>query len=186
MALGNSSSEFGTVSKILHWSMAAIIITLIGVGIYMAGLPKETAEQKQYAFQFYGLHKSFGVVVLALMVLRLLWIRLSPPPALPAVFDAKEKMITKAVQGFLYILMILMPVSGYVMSNAGGYPINFFGLGELPALIGKSKEIGGIAHEAHEIMGFAMLALIALHVAGALKHRIKDKDGESDILKRML
>ena len=186
MALGNSSSEFGTLSKILHWSMAAIIITLIGVGIYMAELPKETTEQKQYAFQFYGLHKSFGVVVLALMVFRLVWIRLSPPPALPAVFDAKEKMITKAVQGFLYILMILMPLSGYLMSNAGGFPINFFGLGELPALIGKSKEIGGIAHEAHEIMGFAMLALIVLHVAGALKHRIKDKGGESDILKRML
>jgi cytochrome b561 len=186
MALNNNSSEYGLVSKTLHWAMSAIILTLIGVGIYMADLPMDTEEQKQYAYQFFGLHKSFGVVALVLIVLRLIWIRISPAPALPAVFEPKERMITKAVQGLLYILMILVPVSGYLMSNAGGYPINFFGLAELPALIGKSKELGGIAHEAHEIMGFAMLALIVLHVAGAVKHRLKDKNGESDILKRML
>ena len=186
MALTNSSSEYGTLSKGLHWAMAAIILILIGVGIYMADLPTDTAEQKQYAYQFFGLHKSFGVVVLLLIVVRLVWLRVSPAPALPAVFDAKEQLITKLVKVGLYGLMILVPLSGYLMSNAGGYPINFFGLGELPALIGKSKEIGGIAHEAHEIMGFTILGLILLHVAGAVKHRIKDKNGESDILKRML
>ena len=186
MALANSSSDYGLLSKILHWMMAAIILTLIGVGIYMAGLPKETAEQKQYAFQFYGLHKSFGVVAMVLIIARLVWIRISPPPALPAVFEPKEQMVIKLLQAFLYILMILVPLSGYIMSNAGGYPVNFFGMGELPALIGKSKAVGGIAHEAHTIMGFAMLALIVLHVAGAMKHRLKDKGGESDVLKRML
>ncbi len=186
MKVGNSSAEYGVVSKLLHWLMAAIIIVLIAVGIYMAELPTDTVEQKQYAFQFYGMHKSFGVVILALIVLRLVWIRLSPPPALPPVFDAKEQRITKMVQGLLYLLMLLLPISGYLMSNAGGYPIHFFGLGELPAVIGKSKTIGGFVHEAHEVMGFAMLALILLHMAGALKHRLRDKGGESDILKRML
>ena len=186
MALNNSSSEYGLLSKALHWAMALIIITLLGVGIYMADLPTDTEEQKQYAYQFFGLHKSFGVVALVLISVRIAWIRISPAPALPAVFEPKEKMIVKGLQGLLYILMIFVPLSGYLMSNAGGYPINFFGLAELPALIGKSKEIGGIAHEAHEIMGFAILGLIVLHVAGAVKHRLKDKGGESDILKRML
>ena len=186
MALNNSSSEYGLLSKALHWAMALIIITLLGVGIYMADLPTDTEEQKQYAYQFFGLHKSFGVVALVLIVLRLVWLRVSPAPTLPAVFERKERIITKAVQGLLYLLMILVPVSGYLMSNAGGYPINFFGIAELPALIGKSKEIGGIAHEAHGIMGFAIIGLIVLHVAGAVKHRLKDKNGESDILKRML
>lgn len=186
MALTNSTTEYGLLSKAIHWLMALMIITLIGVGIYMADLPKETAEQKQYAFQFYGLHKSFGVLAMVLIVVRLVWIRVSPAPVLPAVFDAKEQMVTNLVKAFLYILMILIPLSGYLMSNAGGFPINFFGLGELPALISKSKEIGGIAHEAHEIMGFTLLALVLLHVAGAVKHRVKDKGGESDILKRML
>jgi cytochrome b561 len=186
MALKNDSSSYGSLSKALHWVMAAIIITLIGVGIYMADLPDETEEQRQYAFQFIAMHKSFGVLALLLIIVRLAWIRLSPPPALPAVFEAKEQRLVKGLQALLYLLMVLVPLSGYIMSNAGGYPINFFGLGELPALVAKSKSLGGMAHEAHELMGFAMLLLILLHIAGAVKHRLKDKGGESDILKRML
>ncbi len=182
----NGTTEYGGLSKTLHWLMAAIILTLIFVGIYMAGLPKETAEEKQYAFQFYGLHKSFGVIALALIVLRLIWIRVSPAPALPSAFAPKERVMVKALQGLLYLLMIVMPLSGYLMSNAGGHPIHFFGLGELPAIIGESKAVGGIAHEVHEIMGWAMLVLIVLHMAGVIKHRLKDKGGETDILKRML
>jgi len=184
--LKNSATEYGTFSKALHWLMAAIILTLIAVGIYMADLPTDTAEQKQYAFQFFNLHKSFGVVVLVLIVVRLAWLRISPAPLLPDAFAAKEKMVVKALQGVLYLLMVLVPLSGYLMSNAGGHPINFFGMGELPALIGKSKGFGEFAHEMHEILGWSILFVIILHMAGAIKHRLKDKGGETDILKRML
>jgi len=184
--LKNTANEYGLLSKALHWLMAAIILTLIFVGIYMAGLPKETAEDKQYAFQFYGLHKSFGVIALLLIVLRLVWMRINPAPALPSAFEPKERVVVKALQGLLYLLMIVVPLSGYLMSNAGGFPINFFGLGELPSLVGESKTIGGLTHEVHEIMGWAILVLIVLHMAGAIKHRLKDKGGETDILKRML
>ena len=184
--MNNSATEFGALSKLLHWLMAAIILTLIGVGMYMAELPTDTAEQKQYAFQFFAMHKSFGVVILGLIILRLIWIRISPAPALPAVFAPKERILVKALQGLLYLLMIILPVSGYLMSNAGGHPINFFGMGVLPAIVGESKSLGHFAHEMHEIMGTVLLVVIALHVAGAIKHRLKDKGGESDILKRML
>ena len=184
--LKNSATEYGLVSKALHWLMAAIILTLIFVGIYMADLPTDTAEQKQYAFQFFNLHKSFGVIILALIVLRLVWMRISPAPALPSAFVPKERVMIKALQGLLYLLMIVLPLSGYIMSNAGGHPINFFGLGELPALVGENKTIGGLSHEVHEIMGWSILVLIVLHMAGAIKHRLKDKGGETDILKRML
>lgn len=184
--LKNSATEYGTVSKALHWLMAAIIVTLIGVGIYMADLPTDTVEQKKYAFQFVSLHKSFGVLVLMLIVVRLVWLRISPAPALPAAFAPKERKLVKALQGILYLLMILVPLSGYLMSNAGGHPVNFFGMGELPALIGKSKSVGGFAHEMHEILGWSILFVIILHMAGAIKHRLKDKGGEMDILKRML
>lgn len=182
----NSATEFGPLFKALHWLMAAIILTLIVVGIYMADLPRETAEQKAYAFQFYDLHKSFGVIILGLIFLRLVWVRLSPAPELPSAFSPKERKVVKALQSLLYLLMIVVPLSGYLMSNAGGYPIHVFGLFEMPALIGKSKDIGGFAHELHEIAGWAILATVALHMAGALKHRLKDKGGETDILKRML
>jgi cytochrome b561 len=186
MTLHNSPNEFGLLSKALHWLMALIIITLIAVGIYMADLPRDTQEQKEYAFQFISLHKSFGVLALVLIIVRLLWLRLSPAPTLPDAFAGGERKLIKGLQGLLYLLMILLPLSGYLMSNAGGYPIHFFGFGELPALIGKSKEFGEFAHEAHELMGFGMLLVVVLHAVGALKHRLKDKGGETDILKRML
>lgn len=184
--LKNSATEYGVISKTLHWLMAAIILVLIFVGIYMAGLPKETMEEKQYAFQFIGLHKSFGVIAFALIVLRLVWIAISSAPKLPSAFSPKERVMVKALQGLLYLLMLVMPISGLIMSNAGGYPINFFGLGEMPALIGENKNLAGIAHEIHEIMGWTMLVLIVLHMAGPIKHRLKDKGGETDVLKRML
>lgn len=184
--LKNSATEYGLVSKSLHWLMAAIILGLFFVGIYMAELPKETAAEKQYAFQFYNMHKSFGVIAMALIILRLVWLPSSPAPQLPSAFAPKERAVVKGLQGLLYLLMIVVPVSGAVMSNAAGHPINFFGLGELPALIGKSESTAEFTHEVHEIMGWTILVLVVLHVAGAIKHRLKDKGGETDILKRML
>jgi cytochrome b561 len=184
--LKNSATEYGLFSKTLHWLMAAIILTLIFVGIYMAGLPKESAAEKQYAFQFYDLHKSFGVVALGLIILRLVWMRVSRAPELPSAFAPKERVVVKALQGLLYLLMIVVPLSGYLMSNAGGHPIHFFGLFEMPALVSENEAIGDLTHEAHEILGWAILVLIALHLAGAVKHRLKDRGGETDILKRML
>lgn len=184
--LKNSATEYGSMAKTLHWLMAAIILVLIGVGIYMAELPKETAEQKQYAFQFYDLHKAFGVVALALIVFRLLWLAVSPAPPLPAIFEAKEKAVIKSLQGLLYLLMLVVPISGYLMSNAGGHPISFFGLFEMPAVVGESEGLGEFAHVMHHYTGWAILIIIVLHMAGAIKNRLKDKGGERDILKRML
>nr|VFJ54255.1 MAG: cytochrome b561 [Candidatus Kentron sp. DK] len=178
----NSSTAYAPLFKLLHWLMAAIIIVLIGVGIYMAELPKEAPNR----LDIYALHKATGALVLMLVIVRLLWIAGSRPPALPAVFDGKEKLIIKGVQTILYLLMILIPVSGYVMSTAAGYPISFFGLFELPQLIAESKAVAGFFHEMHEILGFTLIFFIVLHVAGGLKHRIKDKGSERDILARML
>jgi len=184
--LKNSATEYGSLSKTLHWLMAAIILTLIFVGLYMAELPRETAAEKEYAFQIFDLHKSFGVLALGLIILRLVWIRISPAPALPAAFEPKEQKVVKILQSLLYLLMILVPLSGYLMSNSAGYPINFFGLFEMPALVGKSEGLHEFTEEAHEIGGWAILVLVVLHMAGAIKHRLKDKGGETDILKRML
>lgn len=186
MAFKNSSTAYGTFSKLLHWGMALIILTLIAVGIYMADLPKDTPEQKDYAFQFYGLHKSFGVIVLLLIVVRLVWLRLSPAPELPAVFEGKERLLVTGLQKLLYLLMLLAPLSGYLMSNSAGFPVQVFGLFEMPALVEKSEALNGFLHEAHELLGFGILLLVILHAAGAIKHRLKDKGGESDILGRML
>jgi len=180
--LSNNAYEYGTISKALHWIMAVMIIALIGVGLYMTGLDKEDTARRA----LFNQHKAVGATVLLLAIIRIVWIRISPAPALPAVFAQKEQRVVKGIQSLLYLLLILMPVSGYVMSTAAGYPVNLFGLFELPLLFGKSKELAEMAEMAHHFMGLATIALIVLHLAGAAKHRIKDRDGERDILKRML
>lgn len=180
--LNNSTENYGSLSKAIHWVMAALIITLIAVGIYMAELDKEDPSR----LQLFAMHKAFGVLVLMLAVIRIVWLRLSPAPTLPAVFTAKEKRLVASIKGVLYLLMFLVPLAGYVMSSAAGKPIAFFGLFEMPLLVAENKSIAGFAHEAHEMLAFAMLAFIVLHVAGAIKHRLKDRNGPSDIMNRML
>ena len=180
--LKNTTTEFGKISKALHWIMALIIFALLAIGLYMADLDEKDPSRND----LYNLHKSFGVTALILIMARLVWIKISPAPALPGVFNSKEKGIIKGAQGLLYVLMILIPVSGYVMSTAAGYPVPFFGLLDVPALLSKNKEIAEFAHEAHELLAYGIMFFILLHVAGVIKHRLKDKGGESDILKWML
>jgi cytochrome b561 len=180
--LNNSAEKYGSLSKAIHWLTALLIIVLLGVGIYMADLPKEDPSR----LQIFNLHKSFGVLVLMLAALRIVWLRISPAPILPAVFTAKEKKVVSSVKGVLYLLMFLVPFAGYLMSSAAGKAVSFFGLFDLPALVAESKSIAGFAHEAHELLAYAIIAFVALHMAGAIKHRLKDRNGPSDILNRML
>ncbi len=183
----NTPTEYGSFIKVIHWLTAAIILVLIMVGIYMADLPRVTEEEKQSVMQLYGMHKSFGVVVMLLVVLRLGWLLVNPSPALPAVFEGKERLLVESLKKLLYLLMIMLPISGYLMSNAGGHPIMLFGLFELPALIGEDKAIGGVAKAMHMLGGWAMLLVVLVHTAGALKHRLlEEKGSEKDILQRML
>ena len=180
--LTNSTTRYGSVSRTLHWLAAALIITLVIVGLYMSGLDDNDPNR----LGIYSLHKSFGILVALLLVARVLWLGLSPAPALPSVFSTTERRLTKGLQSLLYLLMALVPVGGYVMSMAGGHPVSFFGLFDLPVLLEKNKAVGGFAHEGHELMAFAIIALVLIHVAGALKHRFMNPGGEADVLKRML
>jgi cytochrome b561 len=180
--LMNSAQGYGLVSKTLHWLIAIMILTMIGVGMYMTDLDKDAPARAQ----IYGLHKAFGVTVLGLVLLRVVWIKLSAPPRLPAGLRHWENVLSRVVKVLLYILMLLTPVAGYLMSNAAGKPINWFGLVEMPALLGEDEQWREILGELHEVFAFSMLGLVGLHVAGALKHRFIDKDPRLDVLKRML
>ena len=180
--LNNSTDRYGVVSRSIHWATAAIIIALIVVGWYMTGLAEEDPARRN----IYNLHKSVGVLSIFLLVLRFAWLKVSPAPELPAVFPASERNLTQGMRILLYVLMLLVPVSGYVMSTAAGYPVPFFKLFTMPALIGESEMLAEFAHEAHAILGYSILAVVALHIFGALKHRLADRGGPSDILGRML
>lgn len=176
-----SVQKYALSSRILHWTMAAVIIFLLGLGIYMAEfLNKESPNR----MEIYNLHKSLGVLVLLLVAVRIINRFIKKAPALPKNMVKIEKIASHIVHAALYILMILVPLSGYLMSNSFGYPVHFFTF-EMPFLIGTNFEIGKIFAETHEISAYTLLALIALHFLGALKHRFFDKP-ENDVLKRMV
>jgi cytochrome b561 len=165
----------------MHWLMALIIISLLAIGFYMTTwLDKESANR----MTIYNLHKSFGALVLFLVVARI-FIRLSKPiPPLPNSISAFVQKIAHLVHILLYGLMIFMPLSGYLMSNYFGYPVHLFGL-PLPMLVEKNIEMGKFFADVHKFLGFAFVAILSLHIAGAVKHRFLDKP-ENDVLKRMV
>ncbi len=171
--------KYAFIHRLLHWLIAIGIIGLLAVGLYMTGLEKDDPQR----FDLYSLHKSFGVTVLGLAVLRLLSLGLTYIPPMPEGLKLIEKILAHTVHGLLYIAMFAMPLSGIFMSNAAGYSVKLFSI-ELPRVVEKNSTIGSIAHEIHEYGAWVLIALISLHVLGALKHKFIDK--ENDVLPRML
>ncbi len=168
-------------SRILHWTMSIIILGLLALGIYMADFMPQDAENK---FMIYDLHKSFGALVLILIFIRIFNRFINKAPALPEGLPKIEKIASHLVHVALYLLMIGVPLSGYLMSNAYGFPVHLFSL-QLPMLIAAQPENGHFFAECHEVLAYSLIAAIGLHVAGALKHRFFDKP-ENDVLGRML
>ncbi len=168
-------------AHILHWFMALLIFTLLGLGIYMTDFLPSDAPNK---FAIYDLHKSLGAMVLVLVFIRIINRFLHTAPGLPQGLPAIEKIASHTVHAALYALMIIVPLSGYLMSNSYGFPVHFFSI-TLPNLIAAKPEMGKIFAETHEIAAYTLIAAIGLHIGGALKHRFFDKP-ENDVLKRML
>lgn len=168
-------------SRILHWLMAAIILTLLGLGIYMSEFLSKDAANRM---EIYNLHKSLGIIALALIFLRIINRLINKAPALPQSISKLEITLAHLCHFALYFLMILTPLSGYLMSNSAGYPAVFFGY-ELPFLIEKNLELRKFFAETHELSAYSLLALITIHVSAVIKHRFFDKP-ENDILKRMI
>ncbi len=165
----------------MHWLTALIIIALLAVGFYMTTWMDKESPNKM---MIYNWHKTFGAVALFLVAGRI-FIRLSKPvPPLPESMPLIIRKISHLVHILLYALMIFMPLSGYLMSSFFGYPVHFFGV-DLPILVEKNMEMGSFFAKVHEILGFAFLTIITLHIAGAIKHRFFDLP-ENDVLKRMI
>ena len=166
--------------RIIHWLMAICILGLIGIGWYMAGLD-QNADNKYF---FYSWHKSFGVLVLFLFIIRVALRLKTKTPPLQSTIDAKERKAAHIVHAILYLGMFIVPVSGYIMSDIGGHSVKFFGI-KLPDFLATDKYIGSFVHTFHEYAPYILLAFVALHIAGALKHRFLDKE-ENNVLNRMI
>jgi cytochrome b561 len=173
----------------LHWLIALAIFGLIAAGVWMTDAIREPATQMQ-AYKIYQLHKSLGLTVLVLSVLRLLWRLLRGAPLLPAGMKPWERMLAKFSHWAFYALMIGVPLIGWAMVSASplGLPTIVFGLFEWPhiaplANAENKAALEGVFKEAHEIAALGMGALALLHVAAALKHHFVDRD---TVLLRML
>jgi cytochrome b561 len=162
----------------LHWLVAIAIAATFSVGLYMPGLPLSPAK-----LQIYSWHKWAGVTIFLLVLLRLLWRATHRPPAPPAGMPRWQHRAAEAVHGLLYLLMIVVPLSGWLMSSAKGFQTVYFGVLPLPDLLAKNKELGETLAIVHKTLNFTMAALVLAHVAAALKHHLIDRD---EVLRRML
>jgi cytochrome b561 len=181
-------SSYSRVAITLHWLIALLIIGNFVGGLLMEDLlkPDATAAQKQLGFTIVQLHKSFGLTVLVLSLARLALRLTAGAPPLPAHMTSIERLLAKVTHVGFYAIMILVPLSGWVMVSASplGFPTMYFGLFEWPHLpVATSAATSGAASEAHEVMAFIGVGLFVLHVGGALKHHFLDRD---DVLARML
>ena len=173
----SSSSRYDPVAKNLHWLMAALIIGLWGVGLGMEELPKGDLRS-----QIIGWHKALGVVVLALVIVRLAWRATHSAPPLPATMPAWEQLGAKLGHLALYGLMIAIPAAGILMSQSAGRDVNVFGW-ILPTLVEKSDDLKEVFGEAHETLAWLLAVVLVVHVVAALRHHFMLKD---DVLSRML
>lgn len=171
MSEQNETKSFNAPARAFHWIAGILMIVATLLALYMMDM-----DDSPFKFELYGIHKSIGIIVLVLFLPRILWRLKSGHPGKIPTHKGWEKLASNIVSWSLYALMLGLPLSGWLMSSAGGYPISIFGLIDVPALVEKNKEIGGLAHSAHELMGDALQILILLHIAGTLKHVFVDKD----------
>lgn len=178
MSLKNTENSFGLVTRANHWISAfAFILALLTAFIAEEFMAKGDARTSVF-----HLHFSLGISLFLLMILRVIWLKLSPNPA--DIGDNRlEIVISHIVKGFLYLSLIVMPISGYIMVSAGGHDVGFFNLFTLPNLVGENPDIKAIAKPLHVYSGFFITFILMFHIAGALKHHFVLKD---DVLNRML
>ena len=163
---------------VIHWLVALGIFAAFPLGLYMHDLPLSPRK-----LQLYSYHKWLGITVLLLVIARLVWRRLHQPPPLDAAMPHWQRAAAHGTHHLLYLLMFIVPLSGWLMSSALGFSVVWFGVLPLPDLIGKDKVLGETLKEVHEALNYTLLLLVVAHVAGALKHQLIDRDGT---LARML
>jgi cytochrome b561 len=165
-------------ARLFHWATAGLLAVAIPVAVLLAWAPPEGALK----FRLYTLHESIGLTVWVLTLARLAWRRRHPPPPNPALSPLVRRA-SKTVHGGLYACLLAMPPLGWAANSALGFPPHLWWLVELPAIAPAGKALGFGLLGAHRALGYAIVALLAAHVAGALWHHLVVRD---DTLRRML
>jgi len=178
MTLKNTTARWGHVAQFLHWLIVVLLVIQVTLASIADDLPLGMKKLAMLAR-----HKSVGITILGLAVLRLIWRWLNPTPSLPETLKPYERILAHFTHAALYILLFAMPLSGWMMSSARGFPVSWFGFIQLPDLVPKNKTLYDILLETHETLAWALYTIVILHVVAALKHHFVLKD---NVLKRML
>ncbi len=168
---------YHAVAKTLHWLTAVAVLGLLGVGLWMTGLPLGLLK-----LQIYNWHKWIGLAVLVLTVLRLLWRWRHPPPPLPDAISRWERTLAPVGHWALLLLLLAMPLTGWLMSSAAGISVIWFGVLPLPDLVPRGTELFEALRSAHYILSRVLIVVVVLHIAAVFHHDVIRHDG---IFRRM-
>jgi cytochrome b561 len=177
MPARNSALRYGIVAQTLHWAIVVLLIVQVTLGMIADELPLGLEKLALLAR-----HKSFGITILGLAVIRLAWRWIDRPPP-PPPMPRWQQLAANLNHWALYALLFAMPLSGWMMSSASNYPVSWFGLAQLPDLVLPDRSLKEQLEEVHELLATILISLALLHVAAALKHQFFDRDG---LLFRML
>jgi len=183
MALTNSSTRFGWISMFFHWAVFVLFVNQYLTGTIMMRLERGHTVLGYPQGDWYTWHKSVGVIILALVLLRITWRKTTRLPDWPETLASWEKQALAWSERVLYLCMLVMPVSGYVFTLAGGFNFKLFGMVALPQLIAKNAVVADGAQVVHALLGFLIIGAISLHAGLALRRHCVEKDG---FLKRMV
>ncbi|MEI2456301.1 cytochrome b [Lysobacter firmicutimachus] len=178
MTLKNTADRWGAISQLLHWAAVLLIAAIAIIGLTMVDMNNGPSKIKIYA-----LHKSLGLTLLSLVALRLLWRFYAGAPRPVAGTPHWQERIASLTHWALYALMFALPVSGWVFNSSSGYPLQYFGLFNLPKIAQRSEELAQLSRALHEYGFWLLLALVLAHAGAAFYHHLFQND---DTLRRML
>ncbi|HEY0800825.1 MAG TPA: cytochrome b [Steroidobacteraceae bacterium] len=174
----SSPTRYSAVAQGFHWIIAGLIVTQFTLALMADDLPLGLHKLAVLAR-----HKSFGMTVLMLAVLRLLWRLFNRPPELPAGMSKIEKALARGTHLLFYVLLFAMPLTGWMMSSAKNYSVSWFGQFTWPDLVAPNEKTFELLKTTHHLLGWLLLTVAILHILAALKHHFWNKD---DVLVRML
>jgi len=178
MTFRNTTRSWGALTKALHWIIVILIIAQFLIASRAHSLPRGPA-----LIEAWGWHKSIGMTIFMLAVIRLVWRWMNPVPDLSAEIQPWERTLAKISHVLLYALLFAVPLTGWMMSSAKNFPVSWFSLFQWPDLVAPDPSLSKILETTHETLVKVLFVVALLHIAGALKHHFMDKN---DVLKRML
>lgn len=174
----NLGETYGIIAQAFHWLVAVLVIAQLGLGVYAASQPVGLAR-----LQWLSRHKSLGLAILAVVLLRIAWRAMNRPPPLPGSMPEWERRAAATMHRLLYLLLILAPLAGWLYASAAGLSVNWFGLIQVPDLIAKDPGLAEVFKQVHRALVALLGLLIIGHAGAALRHALWLRDG---IAHRML